>query len=33
MAELGSCWNVEVAVLGTPSLISSLMVSTDVKQH
>ena len=33
MAELRGCWNVEVAVLGSPSLISSLMVSADVKQH
>ena len=31
-AELRSCVKVEVAVLGSPSLIV-LMVSVDVKQH
>jgi len=31
-SELWSCVKVEVAVLGSPSLIS-LMVSVDVKQH
>ena len=31
-SELRSCVKVEVAVLGSPSLIS-LMVSVDVKQH
>ena len=31
-SELRSCVEVEVAVLGSPSLIS-LMVSVDVKQH
>ena len=30
-SELRSCVNVEVAVLGSPSLI--VMVSVDVKQH
>ena len=30
--EFRSCVNVEVAVLGSPSLIS-LMASVDVKQH
>ena len=30
--ELRSCVKVEVAVLGSPSLIN-LMVSVDVKQH
>ena len=30
--ELGRCVKVEVAVLGSPSLIS-LMVSVDVEQH
>ena len=32
LPELRSCVKVEVAVLGSPSLIS-LMVSVDVKQH
>ena len=32
LSELRSCVNVEVAVLGSPSLIS-LVVSVDVKQH
>ena len=32
ISELGSCVTVEVAVLGSPSLIV-LMVSVDVKQH
>ena len=32
ISELRSCVEVEVAVLGSPSLIS-LMVSVDVKQH
>ena len=31
-SELRSCVNVEVAVVGSPSLIS-LMVFVDVKQH
>ena len=31
--ELRSCGNVEVAVLGSPSLIVLNMVSLDVKQH
>ena len=31
-AELRSCVKVEVAVLGSPSLIS-MMVSVDAKQH
>ena len=31
-SELRSCVKVEVAVLGSPSLIS-LMVSVDVKEH
>ena len=31
-SELTSCVKVEVAVMGSPSLIS-LMVSVDVKQH
>ena len=31
-SELRSCVNVEVAVLGSPSLIV-LLVSVDVKQH
>ena len=33
MAEFRSCVKVEVAVLGSPSLIISLMVSVDVKQR
>ena len=32
LSELKSCVKVEVAVFGSPSLIS-LMVSVDVKQH
>ena len=31
--ELRSCVNVDVAVLGSPSLIIVRMVSVDVKQH
>ena len=32
ISELRSCVNVEVAILGSPS-ITVLMVSVDVKQH